>query len=155
MEEKSEEEENVNCEVQCHESPILTNSPSSLDLSLSKSMQLVVSGLTVEHHHLSIVEIGVEFAYMRNCNSADFINKEKFHRFVLRKTKSSIPYEWDLLDETGRSIVEHIVEDEDWGPSREWGPYGWYRYLLPSDIAKADSFAAKGKSVQSSTTVPV
>ncbi len=36
MEEKSEEEENVNSEVQCHESPILTNSPSSLDLNLSK-----------------------------------------------------------------------------------------------------------------------
>jgi hypothetical protein len=60
-----------------------------------------------------------------------------------------------LLDETGRSIVEHIVEDEDQGPSREWGPYGWYPSPLPSDIAKAASNAAKGKSVQSSPSVPI
>ncbi len=92
---------------------------------------------------------------MHNRDSADFMNQEKFHRFVLRKTKSSIPYEWDLLDETGRSIEEHIVEDEDQGPSKEWGPHGWYCYPLPLDIAKAALFAAKGKSVQLSTTVPV
>ena len=73
----------------------------------------------------------------------------------MRKTKSSIPYEWDLLDETGRSIVEHIVVDEDQGPSKEWGPHGWYCHPLPSDIAKAALFAAKGKSVQSTTTVAV
>ena len=73
----------------------------------------------------------------------------------MRKTKSSIPYEWDLLDETGRSIVEHIVEDEDQGPSQRWGPYGWYRHPLPSDIAKAASNDKKGKSVQSSPSVPI
>ncbi len=81
-------------------------------------MQLVGSGLTVEQHHLSIAEIGMEFACMNNHDSVDFMNKEKFHWFVLRKTKSSVPYEWDLLDETGRSIVEYIVEDEDQGPSK-------------------------------------
>ena len=75
-------EKNVNIEVQCCESPILTNSPSSLDLNQSKWMQLVGSGLTVKHHHLSIVENGVEFACMHNCDSADFMNEEKFHRFV-------------------------------------------------------------------------
>jgi hypothetical protein len=31
-----------------------------------------------------------------------------------------------MLDETGTSIVQHIVEDEDQGPSKEWGLYGWY-----------------------------
>ncbi len=73
---------------------------------------------------------------MNNHDSVDFMNKEKFHWFVLRKTKSSVPYEWDLLDETGRSIVEHILEDEDQGPLKEWCPYGWYCHPLPSDIAK-------------------
>ena len=47
-------------------------------------------------------------------------------RYILRKTKSEEPYEWDLLDETGNKIIKHIVEDEDQGPTREWGEYGWY-----------------------------
>ena len=34
----------------------------------------------------------------------------------MRKTKASEPYESDLLDESGNTLVEHIVEDEDQGP---------------------------------------
>jgi hypothetical protein len=83
------------------------------------------------------------------------MNQDKFQRFVLRKTESSDPYEWDWLDETGRIIVEHIVEDKDQGPSKQWGPYGWYQHLLPSDIAKAVSNAAEGKTVYLSPSVPI
>lgn len=38
-------------------------------------------------------------------------------------------YEWDLMDETGVCVVNDIVEDEDEGPTKEWGPWG----VLPSN----------------------
>jgi hypothetical protein len=34
-------------------------------------------------------------------------------------------------------VIDHIVEDEDQGPSKEWGQYGWYRHPTPSDVIKA------------------
>ena len=54
----------------------------------------------MEQHHLNTAEKGAEFASVHNHDSADFMNQEKFHGFILRKTKSSVPFEWDLLDET-------------------------------------------------------
>ena len=51
--------------------------------------------------------------------------------------KASEPYEWDLLDEMGNTLVEHIVEDEDQGPLKEWGPYGWHRHPSIEELSKA------------------
>jgi hypothetical protein len=79
------------------------------------------------------------------------MNKDKFLRYILRKTKSAESYEWDLLDETGSNIIEHVVEDEDQGPSKEWGQYGWYRHPMMENISKA----SEGKTVWLSPTVPV
>ncbi len=42
-----------------------------------------------------------------------------------------------LVDEMGTSMVEHIVEGEDQGPTKEWGSHGWFCHPIPSDIAKA------------------
>ncbi len=104
--------------------------------TLSKWMQLLGTGLVVEVHHLRNAEIGAEFACVHNRDSSDFMNQEKFERFILKKTKNSEPFEWDLMDETGNVLVEHIVEDEDQGPSKEWGSLGWYRHPSQEDIAK-------------------
>ena len=46
------------------------------------------------------------------------------------------PHEWDLLDETARNIIEHVVDDEDQGTSKEWHQYGRYRYPAMEDISK-------------------
>jgi hypothetical protein len=117
----------------------LLSSPSlsetNITNTLSKWMQLLGTGLVVEVHHLRNAEIGAEFACVHNRDSSDFMNQGKFERFILKKTKSSEPFEWDLMDETGNVLVEHIVEDEDQGPSKEWGPFGWYRHPSPDDIA--------------------
>jgi hypothetical protein len=79
------------------------------------------------------------------------MNEDKFERYILRKTKTSEPYEWDLLDETGSILVEHIVENEDEGPSKEWGPHGWYRHPSNEEIAKASD----GKTVYLSPETPM
>ena len=79
------------------------------------------------------------------------MNEDKFERFILRKTKCSEPFEWDLLDETGTSIVQHIVKDDDQGPSKEWGPYGWYRHPTPCQI----NIASQGKTVYLSPVVGI
>ena len=65
--------------------------------------------------------------------------------------KATNPVKWDLLDKTGITLVEHIVEDKDQGPKKEWGPFGWYRHPLSSDITKADY----GKTVYLLLTIPV
>jgi len=39
--------------------------------------------------------------------------------------------EWD-----GTRVVEHIVEDDDQGPTKEWGPYRWYCQPSLEHIAK-------------------
>ncbi len=117
----------------------------------SKWIQLIGTGLVVEAHHLCSAEKGNEFACVHNPDNTDFMNQEKFLRYVLRKTKSSEPYEWDLLDETGTTVVEHIIEDEDQGPSKEWGPHGWYHHPSREDIAKV----SKGKTVYVGLSVPV
>jgi len=55
----------------------------------------------------------------RDCDTTDFMNRDKFLRYILRKTKASESYEWDLFDETGKTLVGHTIEDEDQGPSKE------------------------------------
>ena len=112
---------------------------------------MIGTGLVVEAHHLCSAEKGAEFACIHNRDNTDFMNQEKFLRYVLRKTKSSEPYEWDLLDETGTTVVEHIIEDEDQGPSKEWGPHGLYRHPSQEDIAKV----SKGKTVYVGPLVPI
>ena len=46
------------------------------------------------------------------------MNQDKFERHILRKTKTLETYEWDLLDETGSILVEHIMDNEDEGHRR-------------------------------------
>ena len=137
------EEEDGNSE---YTTPVRVSNP--ID-NQSKWLQLLGSGLVVAPHHLHNAEIGAEFACVHNRDSKDFMNPDKFLRYILRKTKAQEPYEWDLLDETGNKIVEHIVEDEDQGPTKEWGPFGWYRHPTTEDISKASN----GKSVWLSPVV--
>jgi hypothetical protein len=70
------------------------------------------------------------------------MNKSKFERFMLQLLNNDVSMSWDLLDETGSHIVEEVVEDEDQGPSKEWGPYGWYHHPTKEQIA----LASTGKS---------
>jgi hypothetical protein len=44
---------------------------------------------------------------------------------------------WELLDEMATHVIDHIVEDEDQGPSKVWGPCGWYHYPRKEQILKA------------------
>lgn len=138
-------------EVESVTSPNSTNCDTNILPNKSKWMQLLGTGLVVESHHLCNAESGAEFACVHNRDSSDFMNQDKFLRYILRKTKSSEPYEWDLLDETGNTIVEHIVEDEDQGPSKEWGTYGWYRHPSQDDISKG----CDGKTVDVGPVVPI
>jgi hypothetical protein len=66
----------------------------------SKWLQLMETGLVVEAHHLCSAEHCAEFACLHNCDSHNFMNVDKFERFILKKTKATVPYGWDLLDET-------------------------------------------------------
>ena len=61
------------------------------------------------------------------------MNQKKFLPYILKKTKDSEPYEWDLLDETGLNVVEHIIENDEQGPSKEWNM--WYRHPKLEDIS--------------------
>jgi hypothetical protein len=61
-----------------------------------------------------------------NSQTRMIAKQSKFERFILKRTINDVPFSWDLLDETGRQVVEQIVKDKDQGPSKEWGQYGWY-----------------------------
>ncbi len=37
---------------------------------------------------------------------------------MLITISNDVLFSWDLIDETGRQVVEQIVEDEDQGPSK-------------------------------------
>ena len=54
---------------------------------------------------------GNEFACLHNRDSIDFMNESN------SRDSFSVPFSWDLLDETGRQIVK----DEDQGPSKRVG----------------------------------
>jgi hypothetical protein len=139
----AEAEDGTVPEVECLNSPCTPVHGTNTFENQSKWLQLLGTGLVVETHHLCTAEKGAEFACMHNRDSTDFMNKDKFLRYILRKTASTEPYEWDLLDERGISVVEHIVEDEDQGPSKEWGEYNWYRHPTVEDVSKA----SEGKTV--------
>ena len=117
--------------------PLLVLTIMILTKNQSKWIQLLGTGLVAERHHLCNAEKGSEFACVHNRATTDFMNRDKFLRSILRKTKASEPYKWDLLDETGKTLVEHIMEDEDQGPSKEWGPHGFYHHPSTEDISKA------------------
>jgi hypothetical protein len=68
---------------------------------------------------------GGEFACVYNRDSSEFMNKSKFERLILQHTNNDVPVSWDLLDKTRSCVVAQVVEDEDQGPSKEWGPHGW------------------------------
>ena len=50
--------------------------------------------------------------------------------------KVSNLYHWDLLDEAGNHVVDHIVEDNDQRPSKEWFPVGLYYHVRAQDTGK-------------------
>ena len=72
------------------------------------------------------------------------MNESKFERFILKRTNNKNPPRWDLLNETAMAVVDHIVEDEDQGPSKEWGPYLWYRHPTEDQI----KLACSGKTIR-------
>ena len=78
--------------IEC--TPLHVTNPSE---NQSKWLQLLGTGLVVAPHHLQNAETGAEFACVHNHDSSDFTNKKKFMRYILRKTKSTEPYEWDNL----------------------------------------------------------
>ena len=80
---------------------------------------------------------GNELACLDNRDSTDFMNESIFERFILKRTNNDVPFSLDLLDETGRQVVAEIVEDEDQGPSKEWGQLGWYRFPSNEQIESA------------------
>ena len=79
------------------------------------------------------------------------MNQDKFEHSILKHTNDTDPPHWELLDKTGASIVECIVEDKDQGPSKEWGPYGWYCEPLKEDTEKG----TKGKVDSTNDIYPV
>lgn len=93
----------------------------------SRWVQLARGGKVIEASDLLASSRGAEFACVHNRDSQDFMNESKFERFILKRTNSNNPPRWDLLNETATTVMDHIVEDEDQGPSKEWGPYSWYR----------------------------
>ena len=119
-----------NEEVECLNSPFTPVCDTNSFENQSKWLQWPGTGLVVEPHHLCNAETGAEFACIHICDSSYFMNKEKFLWYMLRKTKSTEPYEWALLDETGSNIIEHVVEDEDQGPSKEWVDMAGINILL-------------------------
>jgi len=109
------------------------NYDSNLASSQTKWKQLLQGGKIVEAHHLCQAEKGAEFSCFHNRDSSDFMNQKKFLPYILKKTKDSEPYEWDLLDETGLNVVEHIIENDDQGPTKEWNM--WYRHPNLEDVS--------------------
>jgi hypothetical protein len=54
----------------------------------SKWLQLMETGLVVEAHHLCSAEHRAEFACLHNRDSHNFMNVDKFERFILKKNQS-------------------------------------------------------------------
>jgi hypothetical protein len=127
-------------EVQSNYSGIADNIdlPTNSFANKSRWLQLLVFCLVAEVHNMVNTKKGAERACIHNLDSIDFMNEDKFEKF-LKKTKATEPFHWDLLDEMGMKIVEHIVEDEDQSPTKEWGSYGWYRHPNLKDINKVSS----------------
>jgi hypothetical protein len=67
------------------------------------------------------------------------MNQDKFQCFLLKWINDKNPPQWELLAKIGLQVIEHIVEDEDQGPLKELGPYGWYRQPNEKDIEKGMS----------------
>ena len=40
----------------------------------------------------------------------DFMNEDKFVFFILKRTSGVIPPQWDMLNETGTIVIDHIKE---------------------------------------------
>ena len=40
-----------------------------------------------------------------------FMNEAKFERFILKYTNDTVPFSWDLLDETSSRVMAQIVEE--------------------------------------------
>ena len=91
----SNENTTSNEEVECLNSPCAPVHDTNTFENQSKWLQLLGSGLVAEPHHLCIAVTGAEFVCVHNRDSSDFMNKDKFLRYILRKTKSTKPYEWD------------------------------------------------------------
>ncbi len=103
----------------------------------SRWVQLAMQRKDVQASDLMNCSRGTEFACLHNRDSHDFMNESKFKRFILKRTNDIDPPRWDLLHETATVVIDHIVEDEDQGPSKEWGPYGWYRHPTEEQIKEA------------------
>ena len=72
------------------------------------------------------------------------MNLDKFERFILKRTNNVSPPHWELLDKTSSKVIEHYVEGKNQGPSKEWGPFGWYCHPMEEQIQEA----CGGKSIE-------
>ena len=52
--------------------------------------------LVVEAHHLCSAEHGAEFACLHNRGSHEFMNVDKFERFILKEVEGNRPHRTDL-----------------------------------------------------------
>ena len=75
-----------NEEVECLNSPCIPDCDTNAFENQSKWLQLLGTWLVVEPHHLCNAETGAEFACLHYHDSSDFMNKEKFLQYILRKT---------------------------------------------------------------------
>ena len=66
------------------------------------------------------------------------MNEAKFEHYILKQTNKVEHMIWELLDEMATHVTDHFLEDKDQGPSKEWGPYGWYHHAKKERILKAE-----------------
>ena len=93
--------------------------PSPMKSNQSRWIKLAMDQTALKSHNLSQCAKGHEFADLHNQASADFMNQYKFQCFILKQSNDKDPPQWELLDEMGLQVIEHVVEDEDQGPFKE------------------------------------
>ena len=68
----------------------------------SRWVQLVVGRKPVKAADLAASSKGSVFACVHNRDNNDFMNLDKFERFILKRTNNVNPPCWDLLEENGQ-----------------------------------------------------
>lgn len=86
----------------------ITNSPYPASQNTSWWLKIIKSGLNVESHHLVSAEKHAKFACVHNCDKNNFMNTNKFERFIFKKTAAGKPFHWELLDETGMESLKMV-----------------------------------------------
>ena len=99
-------------------------------------VQLVVVRKPVEAAGLAASSKGSVFACVHNRDNNDFMNLDKFERFILKRTNNVNPPHFGLLDDMASQVINHIVEGKDQGPVKT-GDHGRYCHPTEEQIKKA------------------